>query len=277
MPTSSSKPFLGHGVGLRVPHYARALEQGLDVDWVEAITENFLGPGGRPIAVLERLRRDLPVALHGVSLGVGSIEPPNPDDLAALRTLSERIEPAWISDHLCWGRHAGHHTHDLLPLPYTREALDLVVERIGRIQDALGRRILLENVSSYVAFATSEMPEWVFLDEIARRADCHILLDLNNVVVTATNFEYDPRTYLDGLDPERVWQFHLANHTDRGHYKFDSHRGSVPPEVWTLYRDALNRYGAVSSLVEWDDDIPAWKVLRDESRKAASIAREVLG
>lgn len=276
MSASPCRPFLGHGVGLRVPHYARALEQGLDVDWVEAISENFFGRGGRPIAVLERLRRDLPIVLHGVSLGIGSMEPPRPDHLDRLRELAQRIEPAWISDHLCWGRYGRHHAHDLLPLPYTEEALRLVVERVSRVQEALGRRILLENVSSYVAFQTSEMPEWTFLDEVARRSDCLILLDLNNVVVTARNFDYEPETYLQGIDPSRVWQFHLAGHTDRGSHEFDSHRGPVPDDVWSLYRAALRRFGPVSSLVEWDEDVPAWEVLRDESRKAAAIAQEEL-
>lgn len=280
MPTErelGTRPFLGHGVGLRTRHFARALVQGLDVDWVEAISENFFGAGGRPIATLEAIRRDLPVVLHGVGLGVGSLDAPDPGYLARLQVLIDRIEPAWVSDHLCWSSLAGQHSHALLPLPYTREALTLVVERVARVQDALGRRILIENVSSYVGFRASEMPEWEFLAELARRADCLLLLDLNNVIVNARNHGWDAQAYLDGIPGERVWQLHLANHSDRGVYKFDSHLGPVPNEVWSLYRDALARWGPISSLVEWDEDLPAWEELREQQRKASSIADEVLG
>ena len=275
--TSPPHPFLGHGVGLRTEHYERALQQGLDVDWIEAITENFFGPGGRPMAVLEALRRDLPVVLHGVSLGIGSVEPTPHPYLQQLQALIRRIEPAWISDHLCWTHVGGIYSHDLLPLPCTAEAIDVVVEKVGRVQDLLRRRILLENVSAYVEFAASEMPQWEFLTEVAQRADCLILLDLNNVIVSAKNFEFDPLDYLRGVPRERVQQFHLANHTDRGHYKFDSHRGAVPPEVWALYEEALRLFGPVSSLVEWDEDVPEWEVLRAEQRTAADIATRVLG
>lgn len=271
------RPSLGHGVGLRVPHYEKALNGTLDVDWVEVITENFLGEGGRPRAVLAGARAQAPVVLHGVSLGIGSVEPLDTAYLARVRALSDEFEPAWISDHLCWGRIDGHHTHDLLPLPYSEEALTLVVDRLGQVQDALGQRLVLENVSSYVAYADSVMPEWEFLREIASRSGCGVLLDINNIVVSAKNFEFDARDYLDGIPPGAVWQFHLANHTDRGHYKFDSHKGAVSDEVWALYRLAVQRFGEVSSLIEWDEDVPAWEVLRDESRKASRIEFEELG
>lgn len=271
------RPFIGHGVGLRVPHYGRALEQGLDVDWVEAITENFFGEGGRPRAVLERLRRDMPVVFHGVSLGIGSVSPLSPDYLRAVRDLVNRFDPTWVSDHLCWGAFGGHYAHDLLPLPYTEEALGHVADRVGRVQDALGRQILLENVSSYVGYESSTMSEWEFLTEVARRGDCFILLDLNNIIVSAKNHALDPGEYLDGIDPERVRQLHLANHTDHGHYKLDSHRGAVPDEVWALFARALARFGPVSSLVEWDEEVPDWKTLRAEQRRAAACARRVLG
>ncbi len=271
------RPSLGHGVGLRVPHYDKALDGSLDVDWVEVITENFLQGGGRPRAVLEGARAQVPVVLHGVSLGIGSVEPLDQAYLASVRTLSEQIEPAWVSDHLCWGRIEGHHTHDLLPLPYSEEALSLVVERLGQVQDALGRALVLENVSSYVAYTQSVMPEWEFLAEVASRSGCRVLLDLNNVLVSAKNFGFDPQDYLQGVPTEAVWQFHLANHTDRGHYKFDSHKGAVGDDVWALYRLALRRFGEVSSLVEWDEDVPPWDILRDEARKASAIAAQELG
>lgn len=270
------RPSLGHGVGLRVPHYEKALDGSLDVDWVEVITENFLGDGGRPRAVLDGARAQVPVVLHGVSLGIGSVEPLDMDYLGRVRALSDRVEPAWISDHLCWGRIDGHHAHDLLPLPYSQEALDLVVERVGQVQDVLGRPLVLENVSSYVAYAHSVMPEWEFLAEIASRSGARVLLDVNNIVVSAKNFEFEPEHYLRGIPTDLVWQFHLANHTDRGHYKFDSHKGAVSQEVWALYRLAVQRFGDVSSLIEWDEDVPAWDILRGEARKAAQIAAQEL-
>lgn len=276
-PARATRPFLGHGVGLRTRHFARALVQGLDVDWVEAISENFFGAGGRPLATLDAIRRDMPVVLHGVGLGVGSADAPNRRYLDRLQTLIDRIEPAWVSDHLCWSSYRSQHSHALLPLPYTEEALHAVVERVARVQDILGRRILIENVSSYVGFRSNEMPEWEFLAALAERADCLLLLDLNNVIVSARNHGWEPSAYLDGIPGDRIWQFHLANHTDRGLYKFDSHLGPVPEEVWQLYRDALTRWGPISSLVEWDEDIPAWEELRDEQRKAAAIAEQVLG
>jgi len=273
---ADARPQLGHGVGLRVPHYGKALDGSLDVDWVEVITENFLGDGGRPRAVLLGARAQVPVVLHGVSLGVGSVEPLDQAYLRKVRALADLVDPAWVSDHLCWGRIEGHHAHDLLPLPYTEEALALVVDRVQQVQEALARPLVLENVSSYVAYTASEMPEWTFCSEVARRSGCRLLLDLNNVVVSGHNFGFDPLTYLEGLQGEAVWQLHLANHTDRATYKFDSHRGPVPDEVWTLYRAALRRYGATSTLVEWDEDVPPWDVLRAECQTAAAIAREVL-
>jgi len=266
-------PFLGHGIGLRFPHYAELLERpSLDVDWFEAVTENFLGPGGRPLAVLERVRREVPIALHGVSLAVGSTDPLPVGYLRGVRALADRFEAVWISDHLCWGIYGGRYSHDLLPLPYTEEALEHVVARVEQVQELLGRRILLENVSSYVSFKASTMPEWVFLSEVAERADCYILLDINNIVVNGFNHGFAPETYIDAVPPDRVGQFHLANHTDRGDYKFDDHRGAVPDVVWALYRRAVERFGAVSSLVEWDEDVPTFDVLRAEARRAAEVA-----
>jgi uncharacterized protein (UPF0276 family) len=277
----STRPQLGHGVGLRLAHYDRALAQGVDVDFIEVVTENFFGPGGtvpggRPRAVLERVRADVPVVLHGVSLGVGSVDPPSAEYLSALRATIDWIEPVLVSDHLCWGSVGGHFAHDLLPLPYREDAIAVVVDNVGRVQDALGRRILLENVSSYVGQRGATMPEWEFLMEVARRADCLVLLDINNIVVNAKNHGFEPLDYLNGIDGARVWQFHLAGHTDRGAYKFDDHVGPVPPAVWALYEAAVARWGQVSSIVEWDQDVPTWEVLRQEQQTARERARRVL-
>lgn len=270
MPSSiPSEPFLGHGVGLRVPHYARALNHQLDVDWVELISENFFGRGGRPRAILETVCSDLPVVLHGVSMAIGSVDGVDEAYLDQLATVVDIAQPRWVSDHLCWSRFGNAHSHDLLPLPYTPEALEVVVRNVEQVQQRLGRTIALENVSSYVAFDSSEMPEWEFLAEVARRSGCNILLDVNNIVVSAKNFEFDPLDYLAGIPASKVVQIHLANHTDRGHYKFDSHRGAVPPEVWSLYEAAIRRFGPIPSLVEWDDEVPTWDVLRAEQREAA--------
>ncbi len=226
---------------------------------------------------LHAVREQMPVVLHGVSLGVGSADAPDPAYLRRLRALADRIEPAWISDHLCWTHHGGHHSHALLPLPLTRACLDTVVAHVDQVQEALGRQILLENTSSYITFQADEMREWEFLTALCERTDCRLLLDLNNIVVSCSNHGWDPAAYLDGVPAQRVGQFHLANHSDREHYKFDSHCGAVPDAVWALYREALARFGPVSSLVEWDEQTPEWALLRAEQRKAAAIAESVLG
>ncbi len=274
---SIARPLLGHGVGLRPKHFARWLSERPSVDWVEATSENYLGLGGRPYAVLQKVRRDLPVVLHGVSLSIGATEPLDERYLASLRRLVDRIEPVLVSDHLCWGRHGGRYVHDLWPLPYTEEALAHVVERVGRVQELLGRRIALENVSSYVAYRDSTMAEWEFLAAVAERADCGILLDVNNVHVSAHNHGFDPHAYLAHLPADRVVQIHLAGHEDKGAYLLDSHDAAVPAPVWDLYREAVTRFGHVPTLVEWDDRIPELEVLLAESRKAAAIEAEVLG
>lgn len=266
-------PGIGHGVGLRVPHYDRALSGRLDVDWVELTTENFLGGGGRPRAVALGARSQGPVVLHGVSLGIGSKEGINWAYLRQVRELADVLEPAWLSDHLCWTTQGGHYSHELLPLPYTEEALQHVCENVSRVQEALGRPLLLENVSSYVGYRHSSMPEWEFIAEVCRRSGCLLLLDVNNIVVSAKNHGFEPETYLRALPVEAVQQLHLANHSDRGSYNFDDHRGRVPPSVWALYERALERFGVVSSLIEWDEEVPSWEVLRAEQREAARRAR----
>jgi uncharacterized protein (UPF0276 family) len=272
-----ARPFLGHGVGLRPRHFACWFSEHPPVDWVEATSENYLGLGGRPYAVLEKVRRDVPVVLHGVSLSIGATEPLDERYLVNLTRLVNRIEPALVTDHLCWGRHGGRYVHDLWPLPNTEEALAHVVERVGRVQDRLGCQIALENISSYVAYRDSTLTEWEFLAAVAERADCGILLDVNNVHVSAHNHGFDPRAYLAGLPADRVVQIHLAGHEDKGAYLLDSHDAAVPEPVWNLYAEAVTRFGHVPTLVEWDDRIPELELLVSESRKAAAIEAEILG
>lgn len=267
---------LGHGVGLRSKHYGQWLSERPPVDWVEVISENHLAPGGRPNAVLEKVRRDFPVVLHGVSLAIGSVDALDVRLLDGLRNLAARIEPAWVSDHLCWGRHQGRYAHDLLPLPYTEEALRLVIDRVQQVQDALKRQILLENVSSYVQFRESTMTEWEFLSRVAEGADCGILLDVNNVYVSARNHRFDPLEYLRGVPAGRVAQFHLAGHSDKGEYLLDTHDAPVPDPVWELYRTAVRRFGRVPALVEWDDHVPPLEDVIAESRRAREIEAEEL-
>jgi uncharacterized protein (UPF0276 family) len=268
---------LGHGVGLRREHFERVLAAPTRVDWFEVVSENFMVAGGRPLHVLERVRRDHPLALHGVSLSIGSTDPLDTAYLERLARLAERIEPAWISDHLCWTGVGGHNAHDLLPLPYTEEALEHVVARVGAVQERLGRRIALENVSSYLEFAGSTLPEWEFLAEVAERADCGILLDVNNVYVSAANHGFDPEKYLAALPAERVWQVHLAGHSDRGSHLLDTHSCRVADAVWELYAFATRRIGAVASLVEWDEAVPDWDTLEAESLRAREVRRRALG
>ena len=269
-------PDLGHGVGLRREHFERVLAAPTRVDWFEAISENFMVDGGRPLHVLERVRRDYPGALHGVSLSIGTTDPLDDDYLDRLARLAARIEPAWLSDHLCWTGVGGHNAHDLLPLPHTEEALEHVVTRLAAVQERLGRRIALENVSSYLEFRGSTIPEWEFLAEVAVRADCGILLDVNNVYVSACNHGFDPEKYLAAIPAERVWQVHLAGHGDRGDHLLDTHGCRVAPAVWELYRDATRRIGGVASLVEWDEAVPDWQTLEAESLRARELRDEAL-
>ena len=268
-------PALGYGVGLRPPHYNEVIERRPAVDWFEVISENFLVAGGRPLSVLDRVRERYPVLLDGVSRRSGSTHPVVRHYLARLRASAERIEPAWISDHLCWTGVGGHNLHDLLPLPYTEEALGHVAERVQRVQDLLGRRIALENVSSYLAYCDSAMPEWEFLAAVAERADCAVLLDVNNVYVSAVNHGFDARIYLEAVPVERVVQFHLAGYSDHGTHLLDTHDHPVSTEVWSLYAGAVRRFGPLPTLIEWDDRIPAFDRLHAESRQAAAVAGAV--
>jgi uncharacterized protein len=262
----------GFGLGLRPTHYEAILNEPHAIDWLEIITENYLIPGGKPLAYLERIRGRFPLAMHGVSLSIGSVDPLDRDYLAAVRHLSRRIEPAFISDHLCWTGVDGRNLHDLLPLPYTEEALAVVVARVGQVQEALGRQILLENVSSYLTFHASEMTEWEFLSEVARRADCAILLDINNIYVSSVNHGFDALRYLHAVPRERVRQFHLAGHSDLGGHLIDTHDHPIAEPVWDLYRAAVAHFGAVPTMIERDDNIPELHELVAELNVARALA-----
>jgi uncharacterized protein (UPF0276 family) len=270
------RPSLGFGLGLRVDHYEPILADHPEVDWFEALTENYLVPGGKPLDYLTRIRGRYPVVLHGVSLSIGSTQPLDRTYLAQVKALVARIEPEWVSDHLCWTGIAGRNMHDLLPLPYTEEALANVVERVRTVQDILGRRILLENVSSYVSYRDSRVTEWQFLREIAERADCLILLDVNNIYVSSVNHEFDPVDYLNAIPVERVQQIHLAGHQSHGDYLIDTHDHPVPDPVWELYSAALRRFGSVSTMIERDANIPPLEELCSELDAARQLAARTL-
>ena len=261
-------PFLGFGVGLRRPHYSHVIETRPAVDWFEVVSENFMVDGGRPLQVLEAVRERYPIVLHGVSMSLGSADPLDRDYLSRLRDLARRFEPAWISDHLCWTGVGGRNLHDLLPLPYTEETVDWVASRIRQVQEILERPILIENVSSYMAFAASTMTEWDFLSAVASESDCGILLDINNIFVSSFNHHFDPQRYIEAIPVQQVVQYHLAGHSDHGAYLLDTHDHPVPPAVWSLYEQAVRRFGRVSALVEWDDNIPDFPVLEAAAGQA---------
>ncbi len=267
-------PRLGFGLGLRTEHYNDVLDGAADgrVDWWEVISENFLVDGGNPRRVLREVCARWPVVMHGVSLSIGSVDPVDDAYLTRLAALADEVDPPLISDHLCWSALGGHSGHDLWPLPYTEEALALVVDKVGRVQDKLRRRILLENASSYITFAASQLGEAEFLAEVARRADCGILLDVNNIFVSATNHAWDAQAYLAAIPVERVAQIHLAGHSGLGTHLLDTHDHPVRDEVWQLYADALSRFGPVSTMIERDDAIPPLAELLAELDVARDIA-----
>jgi len=262
----------GFGLGLRTPHYEAILSEPHAIDWLEVITENYLVPGGKPLNYLERIRERFPMVMHGVSLSIGSTDAIDFDYLKLVRALAARIEPHWISDHLCWTGVAGRNLHDLLPLPYTEEALSCVVERVGQVQDALGRQLLLENVSSYLTFKSSEMSEWEFLCEVAARADCNILLDINNIYVSSINHGFDAMNYLQAMPKSRVRQFHLAGHSDMGGHLIDTHDHPIVAPVWDLYSKAVALFGDVPTMIERDDNIPELGELVADLNVARSLA-----
>lgn len=263
-------PDLGVGVGLRTVHFGHILTQWPKVDWFEVLSENYLDTGGRPLHILERVAERYPVVLHGVSLGIGNTDPLDRDYLRKLKALAERVRAHWVSDHLCWTGVLGRNTHDLLPMPYTEEALVHTVARVRQVSEILERPLVLENPSSYVEFAASSMPEWEFLARLAEEADCGLLLDVNNVYVSSFNHGFDPRAYIDAIPAERVVQYHLAGHTHKGTHIIDTHSDHAVPEVWELYRRAWARTGPVATLYEWDEDIPSFEVVHAEALKAVA-------
>lgn len=268
-------PYLGFGLGLRTQHYSDVLERKPPVDWFEIISENYMIPGGQPLAILDRIRADYPIVMHGVSLSIGSTDPLDPDYLRDLKALADRVEPRWISDHLCWTGVGGLNLHDLLPLPYTEEAVQHVAERIRRVQDYLGRRIAVENVSSYVTYTHSVMSEWEFVSAVAEAADCWLLFDVNNIYVSGFNHDFDAETFIEGVPRERVVQFHLAGHSHNGSHIIDTHDAPVIEDVWALYEAACRHFGPVSTMIERDDNIPPLAELLAELDRARRIAAGV--
>jgi uncharacterized protein (UPF0276 family) len=262
---------LGVGVGLRAPHYDYILNHWPAVDWFEIVSENYFVAGGGALQALDRIAEHYPLVMHGVALSIGSSDPLNMTYLAQLKQLAQRIQPRWISDHLCWTGVDGQHMHDLLPLPFTEEALSHVVTRVKQVQDYLGQQILLENISTYLQFEQAQMSEWEFLTEVATRADCLILLDINNIYVNAFNHGFDAREYIAAIPVERVRQFHLAGHLHKETHIIDTHDQVVTHPVWELYRVALQRFGPVATLIEWDAHIPEFTELLAQAELAKKM------
>lgn len=273
----TSRPFLGFGLGLRTDHYQTIVDEKPPVDWFEILSENYMVDGGKPLDFLDRIRADYPMVMHGVSMSIGSTDPLNKNYLKQLKALIDRVEPHWVSDHLCWTGVDAHNMHDLLPLPYTEEAIEHVAGRITQIQDFLGRQILVENLSSYVTYKESAMSEWAFFTEIVERADCLILLDINNIYVSAQNHGFDPLDYVKGVPAERVWQHHLAGHTydKTGQIIIDTHDQPVCNDVWNLYQAVAAHLGPVSTMIERDGNIPTFDELFDELQHARALAQQL--
>jgi uncharacterized protein (UPF0276 family) len=262
------------GIGLRSPHQRQVLAKRPDVGWLEVHSENFFARGGQVLHVLERVRSHYPLSLHGVGLSLGSADPLSGEHLRSLKGLVDRFEPGLVSDHLCWGMIGGRHLNDLLPLPYTEEALEVVCRNVAAAQEYLGRQILVENVSSYLQFASSSLPEWEFLAEVTKRSGCGILLDVNNIYVSSVNHGFDALAYLDAVPPQAVQEIHLAGFDSNGACLIDTHGKPVHGPVWNLYGEALSRLGPVPTLIEWDTDLPALDVLLGEAHKAQEILDE---
>lgn len=271
------KAISGFGLGLRTEHYhAFESEAQPRVDWLEIISENYMVPGGAPLAHLDRIRADFPMVMHGVSLNIGGSDALDFNYLTQLKALMARVQPGWVSDHLCWTGSAQVHTHDLLPLPYTQAVLRHVTERVQRVQDFLGCRLLLENPSSYVAFAADEMPEWEFIAALQRQTDCELLLDVNNVYVSSVNHGFDATTYINAIPAQSVRQIHLAGHEIHDGYLIDTHDHPICKQVWDLYHYTLNRLGSIPTMIERDDNIPPLADLLDELELARQIQATVL-
>lgn len=270
--TANHLPNLGFGLGLRTEHYQAILDTKPHVDWFEVISENYMIPGGKPLYYLDKIRADYPMVMHGVSLSIGSVSPLDKNYLSALKQLSERIEPAWISDHLCWTGVHGINLHDLLPLSYTEETIRHVVDRVSQVQEFLGRPILIENVSSYVSFNNAEMTEWEFINRIAKQSGCLLLLDVNNIYVSSINHGFDAYEFINAIDASRVQQIHLAGHENHGDYIIDTHDAPIVSGVWDLYSHAIRRFGPVSTMIERDDHIPPIDELMTELAHARKLS-----
>ena len=270
----------GYGLGLRTDHYADFIEDAARlrqrVDWLEVISENYMVPGGKPLHMLDQIRREFPMVMHGVSLSIGGTAPIDVEYLRQLKALIERIEPAWISDHLCWTGTDGLNLHDLLPIPYTESALRHLVERISQVQEFLGRKILLENVSSYVTYRADEMSEWEFIAALLQRSGCDLLLDVNNIYVSSVNHGFNPQHFIDAIPASHVRQIHLAGHENHGSYIIDTHDHPVCDAVWDLYAYTVRRLGAVPTMIERDDNIPPLGELLDELDTVRRIATQNL-
>lgn len=271
-------PLIGYGLGLRRPHYQHVMSNPTKVDWWEIISENFMpvksGWGDPALSMLDKLRETYPLVLHGVSLSLGSSDPLNKEYLNNLKLLIDRYQPVLVSDHLCWGGVDGQYLHDLLPLPYTQSTSDWVADRIQQVQNFLGRRILIENVSSYLSYECSEMIEWEFLNDVVKKADCGILLDVNNVYVSSVNHSFSPYDFLDSLPAERIGQIHLAGHCNQNGFLVDTHNNPICDDVWNLYHYTIKRIGLKNTNIERDDNIPEFSVLEDELQKARLVSME---
>ncbi|MGD8569555.1 MAG: DUF692 domain-containing protein [Gammaproteobacteria bacterium] len=271
-----ARTFLGYGLGLRTEYYETILNEKPNVDWFEILSENYMVEGGKPLYYLDAIGEHYPLVMHGVSMSVGGTDQLDFNYLKQLKQLVERVQPYWVSDHLCWTGQGGDNLHDLMPLPYNDDAVRHVADRVKKVQDYLGRQILLENVSSYVTYTHSVMKEWEFYSSVVAEADCLMLLDINNVYVSSRNHDFDPLDYIRGVPADRVQQFHLAGHTDCGGYVIDTHDHPVVDPVWELYAQALERIGPVSTMIERDDRMPPFEEIMRELDQARDIGGRVL-
>lgn len=271
------KPYLGFGLGLRKEHYKAIVDTQPALGFLEILTENYMIDGGKPLYYLDTLRQDYPMVMHGVSMSIGSTDPINKTYLKQLKELINRVQPEWVSDHLCWTGMDHKNMHDLLPLPYTEEAVNHMADKISQIQDYLGQQILVENLSSYITYKDDSMTEWEFISAVCEKADCNILLDVNNIYVSSYNHHFDPMDYINGIDPKRVWQHHLAGHTNDGNLILDTHDQDIIDPVWDLYAKAAQTYGPVSTMIERDGNIPELEDVLNELNHAKTIAEPYYG
>ena len=274
MTTHKQKPFLGFGLGLRTEHYQEVLEQQpREIDWFEIISENYMIDGGKPLYFLDKIRQDYPMVMHGVSMSIGSTDPLNFDYLKQLKTLIDRVQPMWFSDHLCWTGVDHKNMHDLLPLPYTEQSVQHIADRISQVQDYIGQQMLIENLSSYITYTSDAMSEWEFLSAVAERADCNLLLDVNNIYVSSFNHQFDAMEYLQGIPADRVWQHHIAGHQNTGNLIIDTHDEPIIDPVWELYEKTAQLLGPVSTMIERDGNIPPLSEVIAELNRAREIAQ----